>query len=495
MAHEVDGSFFALPFLELADAGLDRAGALGARVASVRVARVRTSSLVLRDGLVSNRDDSTDTGVAVRLVHGGARGFAAASALTPEATASCAERAVRMARQRAGFGTPAEMAPEPVHPGEIWVGGYETNPFEVSQVEQIALLEQWSKRLLSAARVDHVQIMLNVVQENTFYADQAGTVTIQQRLRTHPMVVCAGTHPRTGATAMLRTLGPPTGRGWEYLLGEGWDWEAELAGLPDLLGEKLLAPAVEPGIGDLVIDPSNLWLTLHETVGHATEFDRMLGHAGTSFVTPEGIGSLRFGSPLMNVTADRTTEHGLATVGFDDEGVAAQAWNLITDGILTGVQLDRGTARQAGAGRSNGCAFAESAMHAPMQRMPNVSLSPAPSGPGVAELVSEVTDGVYVVGSGSWSIDARRRNFQFTAQRCYRISDGRLAGQVRGVAYTGTTPEFWGSLAGLGGPQTYHTFGADLCGKGQPVQIAAASHGCPAALFRQIEVLNLGSAA
>ncbi len=186
----------------------------------------------------------------------------------------------------------------------------------------------------------------------------------------------------------------------------------------------------------------------------------------------------------MHVTGDRTAEHGLATVGYDDEGVAAQSWDLITGGVLTGYQLDRRIARLAGLGRSNGCAFADSPGHMPIQRMANVSLQPAAGGPATEELIAGVSDGIYIVGDKSWSIDMQRYNFQFTGQRFYRISHGRLAGQLRDVAYQATTTDFWNSMEAVGGPQTYVLGGAFNCGKGQPGQVAPVSHGCPAALLR-----------
>jgi predicted Zn-dependent protease len=228
----------------------------------------------------------------------------------------------------------------------------------------------------------------------------------------------------------------------------------ELAELPELLGEKAQARGVEPGRYDLVIDPTNLWLTIHESVGHATELDRALGYeaayAGTSFATLDQLGSLRYGSPLMQVTGDRTTPHGLSTVAFDDEGVAAQEWDLVRDGVLVGYQLDRRMARQNAAAlghdRSNGCAFADSHAHVPIQRMPNVSLQPLADGPSTEEVIAGVERGIYVVGDKSWSIDMQRYNFQFTGQRFFEIRSGRIVGQLRDVAYQATTTEFWGSL-------------------------------------------------
>ncbi len=192
----------------------------------------------------------------------------------------------------------------------------------------------------------------------------------------------------------------------------------------------------------------------------------------------------------MNVTGDRTVAHGLATVGFDDEGVAQQEFDIVRDGTLVGYQLNRQMAAEKQLGRSNGCAFADSPGHIPMQRMPNVSLQPAPDGPGTDDLIAGVERGLFVVGDKSWSIDMQRYNFQFTGQRFYRIEDGRLAGQVKDVAYQATTTDFWRSMEAVGGPGTYVLGGAFNCGKGQPGQVAPVSHGCPSALFRGVNVLN-----
>jgi TldD protein len=282
------------------------------------------------------------------------------------------------------------------------------------------------------------------------------------------------------------------------LTGTGWDFDAEIAELPGLLMEHAKAPSVEPGRYDLVIAPSNLWLTIHESIGHATELDRALGYeanyAGTSFATPDLLGNLQYGSPVMNVTGDRTVEHGLATIGYDDEGVATQQWDIVRDGVLVGYQLDRSMAHTYGAalngGRSNGCAYADSPGHIPIQRMANVSLQPDPDGPDIDGLVGQVEHGIYVVGDRSWSIDMQRYNFQFTGQRFYEIRNGKLAGQLRDVAYQATTTDFWRSMRAVGGPATYELGGAFNCGKAQPGQVAAVSHGCPAALFADIRILN-----
>jgi TldD protein len=493
----LDLTFAALPLRELARAALDRARELGVDHADLRSERIRQQTIRLRDAEPDGVNETVDSGLAVRVVHGGTWGFAAGTVQTPEAAIRLVEQAVRVAQVCAPVNQePVVLAPEPSHGERTWISAYEVDPFDVPDTEKIALLADWSRRLLAADVVAHVDASVYAVKENKFYADTHGTMTTQQRVRLHAALEAVAVDEASGAFETMRTLAPPVGRGWEFMRGTGWDWDAELAALPGLLAEKLAAPSIEAGVYDLVIDPSNLWLTIHESIGHATELDRALGYeaayAGTSFATLDRLGSLKYGSPAMHVTGDRVVEHGLATIGFDDEGVETQQWDLVTDGILTGYQLDRRIAQLKGlnGGRSNGCAFADSPGHAPIQRMANVSLQPAADGPSTAELIARVKDGLYIMGDKSWSIDMQRYNFQFTGQRAFRIKDGKLAGQVKDFAYQATTTDFWGSMEAVGGPQTYVLGGAFNCGKGQPGQIAPVSHGCPSALFRGIRILN-----
>jgi len=462
------------------------------------VEQIRSQFVALRDGRVETTVDDTEVGVGLHVVRDGSFGFAATVELDPDAAARLADDAAELAqRSSAALGTPVEIADEPPHGGVERVSPYEVDPTTVSLADKVAVLEDWSRRLLASGSVDHVSARVMCVVEDKHYADLSGTVTTQRRVRIYPLVDAVAVDEASGSFESMRTLAPPAGRGWEYTAGRGWDWDAELETIPSLLAEKVAAPSVEAGRYHLVIDPSNLWLTIHESVGHATELDRALGYeaayAGTSFATFDQLGTLRYGSPVMHVTGDRTTPHGLASVGYDDEGVEAQSFDIVRDGVLVGYQLDRRMAAENGLGRSNGCAFADSPLHVPMQRMANVSLQPAPGpgpGPSTEELISGVDRGIYVVGDKSWSIDMQRYNFQFTGQRFYRIEHGRLAGQCKDVAYQAQTTEFWGSLAAVGGPATYVLGGAFNCGKGQPGQMAPVSHGCPSVLVRGVRILN-----
>jgi TldD protein len=492
---EMDPSFLALPAAVLADAALSRARELGASHADFRLERIRVANLSLRDAKLDSSSDSEDLGIAVRVIHEGAWGFASGIKRTPEAARQLAEQAVATARvSRVLSSRPVELADEPVYRDVQWISSYEINPFEVAETDRVALLTDYSERLLGADGVDHVDARLTQVLENKYYADLAGSVITQQRVRLEPTFSAVQVDLAGGGFSTMTSIAPPAGRGWEYLTGTGWDFATELAELPELLSEHAKAPSVTAGRYDLVIDPSNLWLTIHESIGHATELDRALGYeaayAGTSFATLDKLGSLTYGSPIMNVTGDRIVEHGLSTIGYDDEGVATSAFDIVSAGTLVGYQLNRQMALDNQLGRSNGCAFADSPGHIPLQRMANVSLQPQPDGGSTADLIAGVERGIYVVGDKSWSIDMQRYNFQFTGQRFFTIENGRLTGQVRDVAYQATTTDFWGSMEATGGPETYFLGGAFNCGKGQPGQVAAVSHGCPSALFRGVNVLN-----
>jgi TldD protein len=484
------------------DLGALTDAALGAaadcQAAELRIERIRSQMVALHDAQPETTADGTDFGMGVRVVVDGAVGFAATVDVRPEEAAALVRRAVDMARVtgRAGGGR-VELAPEPPHGDVVWSSAFEVDPTSVPAADKIALLADWSNRLSGHPVVSHTTATLLAVSEQSYLADLNGTRATQHRVRMQCRLEALAVSDSGFET--MRTLAPPVGRGWEWLTGpatgDGWDWDGELARVPELLAEKLAAPSVEAGTYDLVIDPTNLWLTIHESIGHATELDRAVGYeaayAGTSFATFDKLGSLRYGSPVMHVTGDRTVEHGLATVAIDDEGVEAQSFDLVRDGTLAGYQLDRSIAASMGFDRSNGCAFADSPMHVPIQRMANVSLAHSgDDGPSTDDLIAGVDRGIYIMGDKSWSIDMQRYNFQFTGQRFYRIEGGALAGQLKDVAYQATTTDFWGAMEAVGGSSTWLLGGAFNCGKGQPGQVAPVSHGCPSVLVRGVRVLN-----
>ena len=492
----VDPDFLELPRHQLADAALSAAVGAGASYADLRIHAITTEHIQLRDGELEAAVVNREIGFAVRVIVDGTWGFASHAELDSATAADTARRAVHVAATLKPLNAERiELAPEPVYSDVTWVSDYSIDPFAVATSEKIAVLGEYSGRLMAADGVDYASAGLHAMKEQTFYADTFGSSITQQRVRLMPTLEAVTVDASAGTFETMRTLVPPMARGWEVVAGDDvWNWSEEIAEMPSLLAEKAKAPSVVAGPTDLVIDPTNLWLTIHESIGHATEYDRAIGYeaayAGTSFATPDKLGSMRYGSPIMNVTADRTVEYGLASVGFDDEGVQSQSWDLVRDGIFVGYQLDRVFAPRLGVARSNGCSYADSPHHVPIQRMANVSLQPGTDDLSTDDLISRVQNGIYIVGDKSWSIDMQRYNFQFTGQRFFRIRDGRLDGQLRDVAYQATTTDFWGSMEAVGGPSTWRLGGAFNCGKAQPGQVAAVSHGCPSALFRGVNVLN-----
>ncbi|MFM7462943.1 MAG: TldD/PmbA family protein [Actinomycetota bacterium] len=489
----VDPDFLALPLTPVADAAITTAKSAGASHVDIRIERVRTGLLNLRDAKPETQADDTISGVGVRVIVDGAWGFASSPEISVDKARELALTAVAMAKTSGPLSTEeVSLAAEPVYLNKSWVSAYEIDPFSVPDGEKIDRLADLSNRLLKSGSVNHATASCMYVKEQKHYADSYGTSTTQQRVRIQTQIdaISVGAH----GFESMRTLAQPAGFGWEWMSGKVWDWDGEIAELPGLLDEKVKSPSVEAGKYDLVIHPSNLWLTIHESIGHATELDRAIGYeanyAGTSFATPDKLNNLQYGSKLMNVTGDRLTEHGLSTVGWDDEGVAAQMWEIIKDGLLVGYQLDRRISARVGRDRSNGCAFADSPAHVPIQRMPNVSLQADPNGPDLDGLISSVDNGILIKGDKSWSIDMQRYNFQFTGQQFHRIKNGKIVGQLKDVAYQSKTTDFWNSMKVVGGPSTYVLGGAFNCGKGQPGQVAAVSHGCPAALFEQVNILN-----
>ncbi len=493
MKRDVDADFLALPLAAVTEVAIGSAQAAGASHVDVRIERTRTGLLSLRDAKAETQSDETLAGLGVRVIVNGAWGFASAPEISVIAAKQLALSAVAMAKISKPLSTElVSLVTEPIYANQKWVSEYEIDPFQISDSEKRDRLAHLSNELLKSATVNHTSALTMYVKEQKHYADSYGTSTTQQRVRVQTQIEAIS----IGADGFesMRTLAQPAGFGWEWMGSEHWNWDEEIAQLPTLLAEKTAAPSVEPGRYDLLVHPSNLWLTIHESIGHATELDRAIGYeanyAGTSFATPDKLNTLKYGSALMNVTGDRNTAHGLSTVGFDDEGVAAQQWDIIKDGVLVGYQLDRRIAARVNRDRSNGCAYADSPAHVPIQRMPNVSLAANPAGPTYEEMVASMEDGIIIKGDKSWSIDMQRYNFQFTGQQFHRVKNGKILGQLKDVAYQATTTDFWGSMKVVGGPSTYVLGGAFNCGKAQPGQVAAVSHGCPAAIFDQVNILN-----
>jgi TldD protein len=290
------------------------------------------------------------------------------------------------------------------------------------------------------------------------------------------------------------SLSAPTLKGYEAVEDHPYLDEAEQAAEEAVA--KLRAKPIEPGQYDLLLDPTHLWLTIHESCGHPTELDRALGYeanyAGTSFLTPDKLGKFRYGSKWVNMVADRTQEHGLGTVAYDDDGVPAQRWYLVKEGIFVDYQTTREQVAWLEGMQSRGCAHADSWQSVVFQRMPNVSLDPLDSTLTQEELLADIKNGILILGNGSFSIDQQRYNFQFGGQVFWEIKDGKKTQMLRDVAYQSRTPEFWNACDGVAGREEYWLGGAFNDGKGEPPQSNPVSHGCSPTRFRGINVINTG---
>ena len=478
--------------LSLADIALLTAKSRGASYADIRINHWRQEDLWTRERQVQYVSRNQNFGFGVRVIVDGAWGFAASRNVTAENIRRVTEQAVAIARANARYvRSPIELAPAPKVTGS-WQSAFDKDPFEVSIEDKVAFLMKLNEAVLGVKGVSYVSSGMSWVNERKFFASSEGSHVEQNIVRGQPYFDVTAVDRDSGDYETRTTLRTPKMMGYEYIESEPWVEEARQAGEEAL--QKLKAPSVEPGKYDLVFHPSNLWLPIHESVGHSTELDRALwweaDYAGTSFLTPDKTGKLKFGSEMVNFMADRTQTHGLATVGYDDDGVAAQAWPLVKDGIFVDWQTTRELAPLIGREKSYGCAYGDSWGSVPISRMPNVSLQPGEKDVSLDDLVADVENGILLYGTGSWSIDQQRYNFQFGGQVFYEIKNGKVGQMLRDVAYQARTTDFWGSIDGLGGQATYELHGTFTCGKGEPTQVAPVSHGCPAARARNVTVLN-----
>ena len=476
----------------LADLALDTARRLGATYADIRINRYRFESITTREKQVQSAARNQDFGFGVRVLVKGAWGFAASPIVTEDEIRRVTGIAADIAAANAAFQRkPVVMVPVATATA-TWKSAFDKDPFDVPLDEKTQFLLQLNEVAMRNSGVSFVNSWMNWVNEQRFLATSDGSRIEQYIIRGQPGFTVTAVSRETGDFQSRRSLNMPKAIGYEYM--DKGLWMEEAAQAASEAAMKLKAKPVEPGKYDLVLHPSHLWLTIHESIGHSTELDRALwweaNFAGTSFLTPDKAGNLRIGSSIVNFVADRVQPHGLATVGYDDEAVPGQRWHLVRDGVFVDWQTTRELAAIIGRKSSYGCLHSQSWRDVPFARMPNVSLEPAADNTSLDDLVRGVDRGILIRGDGSFSIDQQRYNFQFGGQTFWEIRGGKIAGMLRDVAYQSRTTDFWGACDGLGGPRTYELGGAFNDGKGEPTQINAVSHGCPPARFRQVTVLN-----
>jgi TldD protein len=477
---------------EAAEAALARASALGASYADIRVNRYRRESIAARERQVQNVSRSTSYGLGVRVLVSGAWGFAATNRVEAGAARAAAEQAVAIARAHARLAARKVVLADAGKVVATWVSAFARDPFEVGLESKTAFLMKLNEAALAVPGVSFVSSQVLFVDEQKYFASTEGSRITQRLVRTYPQFTVTAADRAAGDFQARPVVDRAQLVGYEYVEDYPWLADAEQAGHEVV--EKLKAKPVSPGRYDVVVDPSQLFLAIHESVGHSTELDRALGWeanmAGTSFIKAADAGTLRFGAPIVNLVGDRTQPGGLATTGFDDEGVQADRWHLVRGGMFVDWQTTRELAPLVGQRRSHGCLHADHWSSVPFPRMPNVSLEPASSEVSLDDLFSGIRRGLFVVGRGSSSIDQQRYNFQFGAAVIREIRNGKLGAMVRDAAYQSRTPDFWASCDGVGGPATYRLWGTSADGKGEPGQTNAVSHGCPPARFRRVTVLN-----
>lgn len=495
----------------LADAALNAAKSKGATYTDVRIGRYLRQFVITREDKVQNIVNTESYGVGVRVIANGCWGFAAVVDAKSEAdTARAAEEAVAIAKANARLmKQPVQLAPQKGYGEVSWKAPIERNAFEVPIKEKVELLLGVNDAALKNG-ANYVNSVLFMVNEQKYFASSDGSYIDQDIHRIWPIFAVTTIDPKTGKFETRQALSAPVGMGYEYLqtnpkdkvtgittrYNKGYDMLEDVISAAKQTKEKLAAKSVEAGKYDLVLDPSHLWLTIHESVGHPLELDRVLGYeanfAGTSFATLDKWQSKNFnyGSKEVNLFADKTQVGSLGAVGWDDEGVATKKWDLVKDGTLVNYQAIRDQVHIIGEKESQGCCYADSWSSVQFQRMANVSLAAGKTPLSVSEMIKDVKKGIYIIGDGSFSIDQQRYNFQFGGQLYYEIKDGQIAGMLKDVAYQSNTQEFWNSCVKVCDERDYRLGGSFFDGKGQPQQVSAVSHGSSTARFNGVNVIN-----
>jgi TldD protein len=490
---------------ELMMAAITTAKGLGASYSDVRIGRYRNSIVFTREQQIVQTADTDSIGAGIRALVDGTWGFGATKVLTKDGVAAAAREAVAIAKaNRVARDQPVQLAPVQAYPNATWKSDFKIDPFTIPIEQRADLLLKANAEALKVKGVRFVNSGIFFVKEDRSFASTEGSVISQTIVRTAVPFAITAVSPDFSDFQTRTNVVTPAGRGWEYVLeqdlvGNAPKWAEEAV-------QKLAAKSVEVGRYDLVLHPSHLWLTIHESIAHPTELDRAMGYeanyAGTSFVSPpeKVLGKLKYGPEFMNIQGDRSQPGACATIGYDDEGVKPEDFMIIKNGIVNDYQTTREQAnwlkwwydKNGRPTRSHGCSNADNWSSVQFQRMPNVSLLPGTKEQSWEDIIAATDRGIGIVGDGSFSIDQQRYNAQFGGQVFYEIKGGKIVGMLKDVAYQMRTPDFWNSMDMIGGKKSYQFGSAFNDGKGQPGQSNAVSHGCVPSRFRNINVINTG---
>ena len=497
----------------LADTAMNAATKAGASYCDVRIGRYLNQFITTRDRNVENIVNTESSGVGVRVIANGAYGFASTNDMSPDSIAAAARQAVAIARANAKLQTePVRLAPVK-GVGEVsWATPFKKDWRTVPIKEKADMLIAANAAGLASGASFMTSTLFQVNQQK-YFASTDGSYIDQDIHRLWAPFTATAVDKSTNRFRTRDSLAAPVGMGYEYFDARAADKVQAAGGVTTLYTksydivedarsagrharEKLSAKTVEPGKYDLVLSPEHLFLTIHESVGHPTELDRVLGYeanyAGTSFATLDKwkTKQFKFGNERVNFTGDKNAPTSLGAVGYDDEGVPAKRWDIIKDGVLVNYQATRDQAHIIGEKESHGCSYADSWDSVQFQRMPNVSMAPGKERLTPDEMVKDVKKGIYILGRGSYSIDQQRYNFQFGGQLYFEIKNGKITGPVEDVAYQSNTQEFWNACSAICDERDWRMGGSFFDGKGQPSQVSAVSHGSSTVRFNGINVIN-----
>ncbi|SDS14227.1 TldD protein [Maribacter dokdonensis] len=498
----------------MADVALNTAKSLGATYADARIGRYLNQYVFTREDKVQNVVNTESFGIGIRVIANGTWGFASTNSVNEDGIKKATEQAVAIAKANSKIQKePVKLAPVNAYGEVSWKTPIKKDFKEVPVSEKVDLLLSANAAALDNG-ANFVNSALFMVNEQKYFASTDGSYIDQDIHRLWPTLRVTAVDKAAGTFKTRENMSAPVGMGYEYLDGlesekidgpaglrlyrNSYDMVEDATIAAKQAREKLTAKSVDAGKYDLVLEPNHLGLTIHESVGHPLELDRVLGYeanyAGTSFASLDKLksGNFKYGSDIVNLVADKTQVGSLGAVGYDDEGVKAKKWDLVRNGVLTNFQAIRDQAHMIGEEESHGCCYAQSWDDVQFQRMPNVSLEPGKEKYSIAEMIKDVEKGIYIAGRGSYSIDQQRYNFQFGGTVFYEIKNGEIVGMLEDVAYQSNTQEFWNSCVKICDKDDYRLFGTFFDGKGQPSQVSAVSHGSSTARFNDVNVINTG---
>lgn len=474
---------------DLADLALNAAQGAGAEYVDIRIVRYKYQNVFARDKIVRSINESENYGFGIRTYYKGGWGFASSNVVTDEEIKKKAVLSTNIAKSSASTVSDI-IPPAPVQAYvDHWQTPYQKNPFKIPIDKKVDVLLKTNEEMLKVANIIRVTSYMGFESEHKYFASSVGSYIEQEIMRAE-----------ASATAVARKKGevktrsyqiPPLNIGYEHI--ESGDLPGNATRIAEEAVEHCMADKGPQGQKDLILAPSHLALTIHESVGHPTELDRALGFeadfAGTSFATPDKLNKLQYGSNIVTLTCDRTQPHGRSTVGYDDEGVKTGKYYIVKDGLFVGYSTTREFAPMIGEKQSRGCAYADSWSSVPILRMANICLEPGgKDAPAPDDLIADTKDGILIDGMGSYSIDHQRNNFQFGGDAFWEIKNGKKTRMLKEVTYQAITTEFWGSCDVICGPEYWEQQGVSSCGKGQPTQRGQMTHGSSWTRFRNINV-------